>query len=107
MAERSRKKPDYQTKIARERIAILFEEAEHAEDDLARRYIKLAKKIGMRYNVKIGPDRKRLFCRFCFTLFRGGKARLKNGFLVRECRFCRKVTRLRYKNQETYPATKS
>jgi ribonuclease P protein subunit RPR2 len=94
MPERSRRKPEYQAKIARERIDILFSESRKAPDDMARRYIKLAKKIGMRYNVKIGPQRKKLFCKNCFTPFRGGRTRLKRGFLVRECRYCGKITRM-------------
>jgi ribonuclease P protein subunit RPR2 len=97
MPERSRKKPDFQVKIAKERIEILFAEATRADDDLARRYIKLAKKIGMRYNVKLGPAKKRLYCKHCFTPFKGAKSRLKNGFLVRECRHCKKTARMKYK----------
>ena len=97
MPERSRRKPEYQTKIARERIDILFDEAKKADEDLARRYLRLAKKIGMRYNVKIGRERKKLFCKHCFTPFRAGRARLKNGYLSRECKFCGKTTRMKYK----------
>lgn len=99
MPERSRKKPEYQTKIAKERIEILFSEAEKAPDDLARRYMKLAKKIGMRYNVKIGTARKKLYCTHCFTPFRGARTRTKNGFLVRECRYCRMVTKIKIKKE--------
>ncbi len=97
MPERSRKKPEFQTKIAKERIDILFGEAEHAKDDLARRYIRLAKKIGMRYNVKLGPERKKLFCQHCFTPFRGARTRMKNGLLARTCGHCGKTTKTRIK----------
>lgn len=90
---RSRKKPAYQLKIARERIDILFKEAAKADDHYARRYIKLAKKIGMRYNLRLG-ERKRLFCKHCFTMFKKSKTRTKNGFLLRACRHCGKTTRL-------------
>lgn len=93
MPERSRRKPEYQVQIAKERIAILFQEAERAPDDLARRYFQLAKKIGMRYNIKLGPERKKLFCRHCFMPFRSARARTKNGFLARQCRQCGKVTK--------------
>lgn len=97
MAERSRKKPEFQVKIAKERIGILFDEARKADDELARRYIKLAKKIGMRFNVKIGPEKRKLYCKYCYTPFRSAKSRLKNGFLVRICRHCGRTTRIRYK----------
>lgn len=97
MPERSRKKPEFQVKIARERMDILFGEAMSAPDDLARRYIRLAKKIGMRYNVKIGPGRKKLYCTKCFTPYRGARARLKKGFLARTCGHCGKTTKIRIK----------
>jgi len=97
MTERSRSKPDFQVRIAKERIDILFDEAAEAPDDLARRYIKLAKKIGMRYNVKIGSERKKTYCKYCFTPFKGTAAKLKNGFIVRKCRHCGKVTKIKFK----------
>ncbi len=94
MPERSRKKPEFQVKIARERMEILFSEARTAPEDLARRYIRLAKKIGMRYNVKIGTERKKLYCTKCFTPFKAAKARLKKGFLVRTCVHCGRISRM-------------
>src|SRR3989338_485217 len=53
----ARQKPEYQVKIAKERIAILFDEARKtaaSEPDLAKRYMLLAKRIAMRYNVRLG-----------------------------------------------------
>ena len=100
MPERSRSKPEYQVKIAKERISILFSEARHAPDDLASRYIRLAKKIGMRYNVKLGSERKKVFCRQCFTPFKGAKTRMKSGFLVRQCRHCGKVAKMKIKERK-------
>jgi len=99
MPERSRKKPEFQTKIAKERIDILFEEAQKAPEDLSRRYIRLAKKIGMRYNVKIGAGRKKLYCTHCFTPFGGGRTRMKNGSLVRTCGHCGKTTKMKIKER--------
>ena len=60
-----REKPEEQIKIAKERIAILFKEADK-EPDMAKRYMKLAKKIGMRYNVRLG-SLKRRFCKECHS----------------------------------------
>jgi RNase P subunit RPR2 len=97
MTERSRSKPDFQVRIAKERIDILFDEAAKAPDDLARRYIKLAKKIGMRYNVKIGPERKKTYCKHCFTPFGAAGAKLRKGFLIRKCRHCERVTKIKFK----------
>lgn len=90
---RSRAKPEYQIKIAKERIAILFDEAMKTTDDhYARRYIRLAKKIGMRYNVRLG-ERKRLFCPACYTPFKSAKTRVVAGTLVKTCRHCGRVSR--------------
>ncbi|MCD6381752.1 MAG: hypothetical protein J7L43_02120 [Candidatus Aenigmarchaeota archaeon] len=64
-------------KIAKERIQILFEEAEKAAKkdrfELADRYVELARKIGMRYNVRIPRELKRRFCKYCYTYLYPGK----------------------------------
>lgn len=98
MPERSRSKPEWQIKIAKERINILFDEAAKTKDkQLQKRYMKLAKKIGMRFNVRLGK-RKKLFCKTCFHYFGGDtKRRLKNGKLVIVCPGCKRVSRQVYK----------
>lgn len=64
-------------KIARERIQILFEEAEKAAKQgkfkFANRYVELARKIGMRYNVRIPRELKRKFCKYCHAYLYPGK----------------------------------
>jgi len=99
MPERSRSKPEWQVRIAKERIDILFGEVARTKDTaLQRRYMKLVKKIGMRYNVRLG-GRKKLFCRHCFYYFgAGAKRRLRNGKIVIACPGCKHVTRQVYKN---------
>ncbi|MBI2674850.1 MAG: ribonuclease P [Candidatus Aenigmarchaeota archaeon] len=65
-------KKDDEKAIAKERIAILFElgkKCAKKEPKLAARYVLLAKKIGMRYNVSLGRESKKLFCRNCFAYF--------------------------------------
>lgn|SRR3989338_563931 len=98
MPERSRSKPEWQIKIAKERIDILFDEARKSPDKgLQQRYMQLAKKIGMRYNVRLG-GKKRLFCKHCFYYFGSdAKRRLKNEKLVIVCPGCKRVTRQAYK----------
>jgi len=98
MSERSRSKPEWQIKIAKERIGILFSEAAKTRDkQLRQRYMKLAKKIGMRYNVRLGA-RKKLFCKHCFYYYGAdAKRRLKNGKLVILCPGCKRVARQVYK----------
>lgn len=96
--ERSRSKPEWQIKIAKERIGILFDEAaKTTKKDLQKRYMKLAKKIGMRYNVRL-EERKKKFCKHCFYYFGSEtRRRLKNGKLVIVCPGCKKITRYVYK----------
>ncbi len=98
----ARQKPEYQVKIAKERIAILFDEARKVaatEPDLARRYMKLAKRIAMRYNVRLGKLRMR-FCKHCYSFFLPGKTcsvRLEKGKINIKCLSCNKVIRYPYR----------
>jgi len=73
---RSRKKPENWVKIAKERIDILFSLAEREagkHPERSKRYIQLARRIGMRYNVRLGPSLKRRFCPSCFAYLVPGK----------------------------------
>ena len=54
--------------IALERITILFEMARKVfreEPELAQHYVDLARKIGMRYKVKLPIEFRRMLCRHC------------------------------------------
>lgn len=99
MPERSRHKPEWQLKIAAERIEILFHEAAKAKNPaLQKRYVQLAKKIGMRYNVRIPGRLKRTYCKYCYYYFGSDvKRRLKDGFLTVKCPGCGKPSRFPYK----------
>jgi len=89
-------KPEFQVRIAKERMQILIEEAaKMAESDpaLAKRYIRLLKRIGMRYNVRIPPSVKNRFCRHCCSYLSPGKnasVRVKKGVAVATCNECKK-----------------
>ncbi len=93
---RSRKKPESQKKIARERIALLFQEATSSDAENARRYMQLAKKIGMRYNVRLGRLKRR-FCRNCYAFFtaQNSKTRINNGTINIKCLSCNNVQRIK------------
>ena len=76
MQRKRSKKPEWQLKIARERIEILFKLARRELDkhpERSRRYIELARKIGMRYNIRLPKEKKRSFCKKCNTLLIIGK----------------------------------
>ena len=60
-----------QTKIARERIEILLDLAEKEfknHPERSRRYVELARKIGMRCNVRLTTGQKGKFCKKCNQL---------------------------------------
>ena len=89
------------SEIAKERIRILFNEAEK-RPKYASRYIKLAEKIGMRTEVSIPSDLKKKYCPNCYTLLRPGencKVRTKSdkGVVEYKCLSCNHVERYGYK----------
>jgi len=99
MKRRRSSKPPEEIKIAKERIQILFHEAEKMikeDKKLANRYIQLARKIGMRYNLRLSPQLKRKICRKCKSyLYPGITVRLstKEGSLRIKCLTCGNISR--------------
>ncbi|MBS3056660.1 MAG: ribonuclease P [Candidatus Aenigmarchaeota archaeon] len=97
MSNRGRgEKPEYQLKIARERITELFNQAENAEPEFADRYVQIARKIGMRFNVRIPKELRRKFCHKCCSFLqtsRTSRIRTKNHILEIECLKCGKRNR--------------
>ncbi len=68
-------KPKWQKKIAKERVEILFEEAGKAFPEnkkRADRYVELARKIAMRYRIKIPKKHKKSFCGECKSYIKPG-----------------------------------
>ncbi len=64
-----RRKPGWQQEIAKERIGILFRLAEHEfgrHPARSHRYAGLARKIAMRYNVKLPKEIKGRICNNCY-----------------------------------------
>ena len=62
-------KPGWQQAIARERIARLFSLAERefsSHPERSHRYVSLARKIAMRYNIRLPPELKSRYCRKCY-----------------------------------------
>ena len=68
--QRTRNLSPERLKIAKERIEILFNlaEKELKNPERGRRYVELARKIGMRCNVRLTPEQKRKFCKKCNQL---------------------------------------
>ena len=62
-------KPQWQQAIGKERIERLFSLAEkefHSHPERSHRYVQLARKIAMRYNIRLPSATKRLYCRKCY-----------------------------------------
>lgn len=97
------KKPEYQLQIARERIEILLSLAEkelRKHPARSRRYVELARKIGMRYNARLTKQQKRSFCKGCDTLLKPGvtsKQRTEKGVIIIKCQNCNKIYRYPFK----------
>lgn len=69
-------RPEWQQRIASERISILFDLARRQlskNPDRSRRYVGLARKIGMRYKVRLDGRTKSGFCKKCSTLLVPGR----------------------------------
>lgn len=87
--------------IAKERIDILFNLAEKEAIKKcfkrANRYVTLAKKIGMRYNVRIPKHYNRNVCKYCSSFLVPSvncRVRLKNKKLIVLCLGCMHYTRM-------------
>jgi ribonuclease P protein subunit RPR2 len=69
-------KPGWQQEIAEERISILFGLAKHefgGHPERSDRYVELARKIGMRYNVRLRKEFRMSLCRSCRRYLVPGK----------------------------------
>jgi|TARA_Y100000310_G_scaffold330278_1_gene401652 ribonuclease P protein subunit RPR2 len=85
--------------IARERIKKLFEEADSVfskDKKLANRYIRLARKIAMKFNLRMPRGYKRKFCKHCYSYLKPGvnlRVRTKDGKVIYYCLECKKFMR--------------
>jgi ribonuclease P protein subunit RPR2 len=94
-----------QQDIAVERILILMKlagkEAEAGEDGLAGRHVKLARAIGMRYNVRIPKDLRGRYCKYCSAYFTSKSFRTRINSAERnievKCVKCGRIMKFRYK----------
>jgi len=102
---RTSKKPEQYIKIAKERIQILFNLAEKElkkHPERSKRYVELARKISLRYNVRLPKELKRKFCKNCSSLLVPSitsKVRIdsKRKAITIKCLNCEKIYRYPYK----------
>jgi ribonuclease P protein subunit RPR2 len=108
--QRHQQKPREHTDISLERIAILFAEAEKTlakESALSKRYISLARKIAMKYKVRLPTLLKRSFCKQCNTFLKPSTnctIRLNQGHVVYHCLGCGNYQRFPYHRKESQKA---
>jgi ribonuclease P protein subunit RPR2 len=105
MAHRDRrKKPQSWLRTTKERMDILFDEAKKSASDKpkrANRYVKMARKLGMRYNVRIPRKHRREFCHKCDVYLLPGKnctvrTNSKTRCVEYTCHDCKSVNRYGY-----------
>jgi len=96
---RRQKNKDLSKKIAEERILLLFERAEQnfkTHPERTRRYVTLARLIGMHYRVRPAREQKRRICKHCYQYLVPGnncRIRLKGGMILTTCLACGKMSR--------------
>ncbi len=93
-------------RIARERVDDLFalaeREAATGHPELADRYVELARRVGMRYNVRLLSEYRELHCRGCTVFWVEGRTvrtRLRRGVRVRTCLRCGRTRRTRIRSR--------
>ncbi|MDI6798437.1 MAG: ribonuclease P protein component 4 [Candidatus Aenigmarchaeota archaeon] len=95
-----RTKPFRYLKIAKERIQILFDLAEkefRKHPERSKRYVELARKIGLRYNIRLTKEQKKKFCKNCNSLLIPGlssQVRVKSKKTISiKCLSCNRIYR--------------
>ena len=92
-------KPLSQLKIAKKRISFLFNEAKHVfreNSKLSDRYVSMARKIAMKYKVRMPSELKKRFCKNCHKYLMPGvnsRVRLHKHRLIYYCTGCRHYMR--------------
>jgi ribonuclease P protein subunit RPR2 len=88
-------------RVASERVTELFglaeAEAAGGPNGYTDRYVALARKVGMRYNVRLLPEYRELYCRGCSAYWVEGRTvrtRLRSGRRVRTCLVCGRSRRV-------------
>ena len=105
MRKKRYKKPASHQRIALERIKELFGHASavfKSDKSLADRYVFLARKLSMKYKVKLSSKFKKQHCKHCRSFLVPGencRVRVSNGKLVYYCFKCRKFMRFPYKKR--------
>lgn len=91
---------DQHQRIARERIDRLFTEAAaafSAHPERSHRYVQLARKIALRFRLRLPSSIKRRYCGYCLRYLHSGvnaRVRTRNKKLIVYCFHCKHYRRL-------------
>ena len=97
-----RGKPLWMKQLAQENIKSLFSQArkQFREDrELAHAQVKAARRLSMKYKVRIPKELRRQMCKHCYRYLMPGanvRIRTKNGKVVYYCLECKKFMRFMY-----------
>lgn len=100
MVTRYQRKPDKNIVIAQDRVKKLFTMADEVFEEhpeLSDRYVDLARKMAMKFKVKMTSFQRRKYCKHCYKYLRPGvncRVRTVSGKLVYSCFSCKKYTRV-------------
>jgi len=86
-------------KLCGEQIDYLFSVAEKyttIDKKISDRCIEMAKKLSMKYNVRISKESKLRFCKYCLKYFTGDnlRTRTNHGILYIYCKNCNKYRKI-------------
>ncbi len=87
--------------ISRERIRTLFSEAMKTDNiELAKRYISIMEKIGMRMNIIVDRGIKRMYCKKCKAPYKHISVTVKNKTVIIHCSYCGNIRRIPFNKQK-------
>jgi ribonuclease P protein subunit RPR2 len=100
------KKPSQFVRIAEARILKLFSEADKQfpkKPELSNRYVAMARRIAMKYKVRIPSVLQKRFCKHCYCFLVPGKnckVRLYNRQVIYHCEACKGYMRFPYVREQ-------
>lgn len=93
------KKRNSDKELAIEKIKTLFSEAEKQfskNPKLSNRYVDLARKISMKFNIRMPKELKRKFCKHCYSYLvpdKNCRVRIHKSRVIYSCLNCKKFMR--------------
>ncbi len=93
------KKPASQIEIAKKRIKFLFKEAEESfkkDQNLSDKHVQLARRLAMKYKIKLSSSLKKKFCKSCHSFLVPGinsRVRIHKHRVIYYCYNCKHYIR--------------